>query len=91
MAPLEEKEAQIEEVTTVRGERELTVFNDDINTFDHVIDTLITICDHSPEQAEQCTWIIHHRGKCAVKMGEAEYLKPMRDAICDRGISAEVI
>ncbi|NJO03734.1 MAG: ATP-dependent Clp protease adaptor ClpS [Bacteroidia bacterium] len=71
-------------------ERELIVFNDDVNTFDHVINTLIDVCNHTPEQAEQCTWIIHYKGKCAVKHGSFEELKPMRDAICDRGISAEV-
>jgi ATP-dependent Clp protease adaptor protein ClpS len=71
-------------------ERELIVFNDDYNTFDHVIDTLIKICDHSPEQAEQCTLIIHYKGKCTVKHGSYEFLKPMREGICDRGISAEI-
>ncbi len=71
-------------------ERELIVFNDDYNTFDHVIDTLIKVCEHSPEQAEQCTLIIHYKGKCTVKYGSYEFLKPMREGICDRGISAEI-
>lgn len=86
------KELELLDVdVVVIEERALVVFNDDVNTFDHVIQTLIDVCDHSPEQAEQCTWIIHYKGKCTVKEGSFEKLKPMRDAICDRGISAEVI
>ena len=71
--------------------KDLVVFNDDYNTFDHVINTLIKVCKHTPEQAEQCTWIIHYKGKCAVKKGTFEELKPMRQGICDAGISAEII
>jgi ATP-dependent Clp protease adaptor protein ClpS len=70
---------------------ELVVFNDDFNTFEHVINTLIDICQHSPEQAEQCTLIIHYKGKCGVKSGEFEELASMRNAICKRGIQAEVM
>jgi ATP-dependent Clp protease adaptor protein ClpS len=70
---------------------ELMVFNDDVNTFEHVIETLIKVCKHAPEQAEQCTLIIHHKGKCIVKVGTFNELKPMRQAICDRGISAEIL
>jgi len=46
---------------------EIIVYNDDVNTFDHVIETLIRVCDHTPEQAEQCSLIIHYNGKCTVK------------------------
>lgn len=84
----------LEEVLTaekVSDEKQLIVFNDDFNTFDHVIKTLIDICKHHPQQAEQCTWIIHYKGKCSVKEGEFDKLVPMRNAICDRGISAEVL
>ena len=70
---------------------DLVVFNDDFNTFAHVIDTLIKVCKHTPEQAEQCTWIIHYRGKCAVKTGTFEFLKPMREAICEAGIDARIL
>ncbi|WP_338868234.1 ATP-dependent Clp protease adaptor ClpS [Spirosoma sp. SC4-14] len=69
----------------------LVVFNDDVNTFDHVIDTLIDVCHHTPEQAEQCTLLIHYKGKCTVKNGSWEELVPMRNEICRRGISAEVL
>ncbi|MEM9674368.1 MAG: ATP-dependent Clp protease adaptor ClpS [Cyclobacteriaceae bacterium] len=70
--------------------RDLVVINDDYNTFDHVINTLIRVCKHTPEQAEQCTLIIHYKGKCAVKKGTFEELKPMLDAIHDVGIGAEI-
>ena len=69
----------------------LVVFNDDVNTFEHVIDTLIDVCEHTQEQAEQCTLLIHYKGKCAVKNGSWEELVPMRNEICRRGISAEVL
>jgi ATP-dependent Clp protease adaptor protein ClpS len=74
------------DVTTYK----LILHNDEINTFDWVIDTLVDICKHSHEQAEQCSYIIHHKGKYAVKHGSYERLKPMKDAIIDRGISATI-
>ncbi len=70
---------------------DLIVFNDDFNTFEHVIDTLIKVCNHSVEQAEQCTWIIHYKGKCAVKTGSFDFLKPMKEAICEAGIDAKIV
>jgi ATP-dependent Clp protease adaptor protein ClpS len=70
---------------------DLIVFNDDFNTFEHVIDTLIKVCNHSVEQAEQCTWIIHYKGKCAVKTGSFDFLKPMKEAICEAGIDAKIL
>ena len=68
----------------------LVLHNDDVNTFDWVIDALVEICRHSIEQAEQCSYIIHHKGKYAVKHGSLESLKPMKDAIIDRGINATI-
>ena len=70
---------------------DLVVFNDDFNTFEHVIETLIKVCKHTPEQAEQCTVIIHHKGKCAVKKGSFDFLTPMRNAICEAGIDARIL
>lgn len=70
---------------------DLVVYNDDVNTFDHVITTLMDVCEHTPEQAEQCTLIIHFKGKCTVKSGSFDDLAPKRNAICGRGISAEVL
>jgi ATP-dependent Clp protease adaptor protein ClpS len=70
--------------------KNLVVYNDDFNTFNHVIATLIKVCRHSPEQAEQCTWIIHYKGKCSVKTGSFEELKPMKEAILGAGIDAKI-
>jgi ATP-dependent Clp protease adaptor protein ClpS len=70
--------------------RELIIYNDDYNTFDFVIESLIEICKHDVLQAEQCTYIVHYNGKCAVKNGTYEILNPMRIALCDRGLSAVV-
>ena len=66
------------------------MWNDEVNTFEWVIETLIAVCDQSPEQAEQCAWIIHTKGKYAVKNGSYDDLKPLCDAITDRGIGATV-
>ncbi|MBK8290260.1 MAG: ATP-dependent Clp protease adaptor ClpS [Flammeovirgaceae bacterium] len=88
----QEKELQETlEVIEVIDVNNLVVFNDDFNTFDHVIQTLIKVCKHTPEQAEQCTWLIHYKGKCAVRSGPVEELKPMRQAICDAGIDARIL
>lgn len=69
---------------------QLIVWNDEVNTFDWVIETLIEICGHTPEQAEQCAYIIHFNGKYAVKNGSYDDLKPKCDAITERGINATV-
>lgn len=71
-------------------ERELVLFNDDHNTFDHVINTLVRVCDHTPIQAEQCSLIVHYNGKCTVKSGSLEDLKPMCSGLLDAGLSAEI-
>ncbi|MCU0418883.1 MAG: ATP-dependent Clp protease adaptor ClpS [Cyclobacteriaceae bacterium] len=71
--------------------RDLVVYNDDFNTFDHVIATLIRVCKHTPEQAEQCTWLIHYKGKCTVKTGSWDELKPMQEGICQAGIDAKIV
>ena len=68
----------------------LIIWNDDVNTFDWVIETLIDVCGHTHEQAEQCAYIIHYHGKYAVKQGDYDTLKPMREAIVDRGINATI-
>jgi ATP-dependent Clp protease adaptor protein ClpS len=68
----------------------LIIWNDDVNTFEWVIETLVDICGHSNEQAEQCAYLIHFKGKYAVKEGEYDILKPMCDEITERGISATI-
>jgi ATP-dependent Clp protease adaptor protein ClpS len=87
----EEILTEVMEVIDVADVKDLVVFNDDFNTFEHVIDTLIRVCKHTPEQAEQCTWLIHYKGKCAVKSGAYEELNPMREAICEAGIDAKIL
>jgi ATP-dependent Clp protease adaptor protein ClpS len=68
----------------------LVVWNDEVNTFEWVIETLMEVCGHSYEQAEQCSYIIHFSGKYAVKNGQYDELKPQCDAITERGINATV-
>jgi ATP-dependent Clp protease adaptor protein ClpS len=84
--PLEEDEVDV----AVEGPYQLIVWNDDINTFDWVIETLVEVCGHSYEQAEQCAFIIHYKGKYAVKQGSYEELEPMCTAITDRSINATI-
>ena len=89
--PLYEREVAVEVLEEDIDVKDLVVFNDDFNTFEHVIHTLIRVCKHSPEQAEQCTLLIHFKGKCAVKTGLFEELKPMKDSICEAGIDAKIL
>ncbi|SHG16248.1 ATP-dependent Clp protease adaptor ClpS [Flagellimonas flava] len=70
---------------------EIVLFNDDVNTFDHVIETLISVCEHTPEQAEQCSLIVHYNGKCTVKTGEYDDLKPRCTRLLQAGLSAEIV
>ncbi|MEP2934854.1 MAG: ATP-dependent Clp protease adaptor ClpS [Gilvibacter sp.] len=69
---------------------EIVLFNDEVNTFDHVIETLIYACDHTAEQAEQCSLIVHYKGKCIVKTGSYEDLKPRCTMLLEAGLSAEI-
>jgi ATP-dependent Clp protease adaptor protein ClpS len=86
----EKKELAILEEVIDIDQNDLVVYNDDFNTFDHVINTLIKVCKHTVEQAEQCTYIIHYKGKCAVKKGTFTELRPMKDSICEAGIDAKI-
>ena len=70
---------------------EIVLFNDDINTFDFVIDSLIDVCDHTLEQAEQCAILVHYKGKCSVKSGEYTKLKPKCTRLLSLGLSAKII
>ena len=86
--PLQEEDIAV--LTDLTPTSQLIVWNDDVNTFDWVITTLIEICGHTQEQAEQCAYLIHFKGKYAVKKGEFDQLKPLCDAILDRGINATI-
>jgi ATP-dependent Clp protease adaptor protein ClpS len=68
----------------------LIVWNDDVNTFDWVIESLVDVCQHEPTQAEQCALIIHHKGKCGVKKGSFDDLRPKAEALIGRGIQATI-
>jgi ATP-dependent Clp protease adaptor protein ClpS len=89
--PQEQVLTDLLEAIEITDVKDLMVYNDDFNTFEHVIATLIRVCKHTSEQAEQCTILIHHKGKCAVKNGSYEELDPMREAICDAGIDAKIV
>ena len=85
---------QIKEDTDVAeikvNEHQIVLFNDDVNTFDHVVETLIRVCGHTLEQAEQCSIIVHYKGKCTVKTGSYEELKPRCTQLLQADLSAEI-
>ncbi|PZR22970.1 MAG: hypothetical protein DI539_04100 [Flavobacterium psychrophilum] len=88
------REKVLEEVLVeeaIGNNNEIVLYNDDVNTFDHVIDTLIRVCKHTAEQAEQCSLIVHYNGKCTVKTGELKELKPQCTQLLEAGLSAEII
>ena len=82
------EEVKIEEL--LGNQNTIVLFNDDVNTFDHVIETLVKVCNHEALQAEQCALLVHYKGKCDVKSGEIKELVPMCSALLDAGLSAEI-
>ena len=91
MATIEKTQQETSVLEAVDINNEIVLFNDDVNTFDFVIDSLISICEHTDEQAHQCTLIIHYKGKCIVKTGELSDLKPRCSKLLELGLSAEII
>jgi ATP-dependent Clp protease adaptor protein ClpS len=88
------KEKIQEEVDVLEQEthqHEIVLHNDDVNTFDHVIDSLIAVCEHTLEQAEQCAILVHYKGKCSVKSGEYKDLEPRCSKLLQLGLSAELL
>ncbi|NNF01399.1 MAG: ATP-dependent Clp protease adaptor ClpS [Bacteroidia bacterium] len=81
-----------EELVDVKAKEEntLVLFNDDVNTFDFVIESLVEVCNHDRVQAEQCSIIVHYKGKCSVQSGTFAQLEPMCTALHDRGLSASI-
>lgn len=75
MSTKEKVREKVREKEAAVFNNEIIMYNDDVNTFDHVIDTLMRVCDHTAEQAEQCSLIVHYNGKCTVKTGPIEKLK----------------
>lgn len=87
-----EKVKEVAKVSQVDDNfNEIVLFNDDINTFDHVIETLVASCDHSYAQAEQCSILVHYKGKCTVKTGPYSDLEPRCSKLLQAGLSAEII
>ena len=91
MATIEKTKRQTETKAAVGVNNEIVLYNDDVNTFDHVIDTLILVCNHTAEQAEQCAILVHYKGKCTVKTGSYDELEPQCTALLQAGLSAEII
>ncbi len=86
---IQEQEAVLNAIEAV-SEFELILYNDDYNTFEHVINCLVKYCNHEVTQAEQCAWIVHTKGKCSIKYGEYSILEPLCTALCDNGLSAQI-
>ncbi|HIC31142.1 MULTISPECIES: ATP-dependent Clp protease adaptor ClpS [unclassified Mesoflavibacter] len=91
MSTKEKIQEQFEVDTLEKNNNEIVLYNDDVNTFDHVINTLMYACDHTPEQAEQCSILVHYKGKCTVKTGDYDDLKPRCSMLLDAGLSAEIV
>ncbi|SDX36313.1 ATP-dependent Clp protease adaptor protein ClpS [Lutibacter oricola] len=91
MSPERKIQEEVDVAEQESNLNEIVLFNDDVNTFDFVIDSLIDICEHTLEQAEQCTILVHYKGKCTVKTGEYKELEPKCTALLSRGLSAEII
>ncbi|MFY9308368.1 MAG: ATP-dependent Clp protease adaptor ClpS [Bacteroidia bacterium] len=83
-------EVLIELEEEIVADKQIILYNDDFNTFDFVIEALINVCKHDPIQAEQCTFLVHYKGKCAVKKGSYEELEPMCTALLERNLTAEI-
>jgi len=90
MSEMNQTQVQVVVEEKVVDLKDLILYNDDVNTFDHVIDQLVKYCEHSMIQAEQCAWIVHNNGKCQVKRGEFDALKPLCEALLDQGLSAVI-
>lgn len=88
----QEKTKEVPEIATLEDNpHEIILYNDDVNTFDHVINVLIAACEHTAEQAEQCAYIVHYKGKCTVKTGSYEDLQPRCGKLLEEGLSAEIV
>jgi ATP-dependent Clp protease adaptor protein ClpS len=83
---------ELDECYGVDGDEEnsLILHNDDIHSFEFVIESLIVVCKHTAEQAQQCTYLVHYKGKCDVKRGSIDFLRPMRNELVERGLNATI-
>ena len=85
-----ESDLEVELEELLIADKQIVVYNDSFNTFDFVIESLMKVCKHDAVQAEQCTYLVHHKGKCSVKKGSYQLLEPMCTALLERGITAEI-
>lgn len=91
MATIEKTQVETSVLEAVGVNHEIVLYNDDVNTFDHVIETLIRVCKHDELQAEQCALLVHYKGKCTVKTGSLDELKPQCTQLLEAGLSAEIV
>ena len=87
----EQEDVDVLEEELLENEKTLLLINDDVNTFEYVIETLMKVCHHSREQAETCAWITHYRGKCAVMHGSFEELKPYYDILLAHQLTVKMV
>jgi ATP-dependent Clp protease adaptor protein ClpS len=91
MSTIEKIQEEVSVLEQVGINHEIILYNDDVNTFDHVIDTLIRVCHHDELQAEQCALLVHYKGQCAVKTGSFDELQPQCSSLLEAGLSAEIV
>ena len=91
MSTIEKIQEEVSVAEAVDQNNQIILYNDDVNTFDHVIETLISVCEHTAIQAEQCAILVHYKGKCTVKTGSLEELKPQCSSLLEAGLSAELV
>ena len=91
MSTKEKKQEEVDVAEKEANEHQIVLYNDDVNTFDHVINMLIQVCEHSAEQAEQCSIIVHYKGKCTVKTGSYDDLKPRCTKLLQADLNAEIV
>ncbi len=91
MSNQEQYQEELDILTEESPAHEIILYNDDVNTFDHVINTLIYACDHEENQAHQCALLVHYKGKCSVKSGDYKDLEPRCSKLLQAGLSAEII
>ncbi|MBT0533179.1 ATP-dependent Clp protease adaptor ClpS [Riemerella anatipestifer] len=89
--PNKENEEEVSVLSSTEAKHKLVLHNDDFNTFDFVIESLMEVCAHTLEQVEQCTFLVHYKGKCTVKTGNLELIEPMHKKLLLRGLSSEII
>ncbi len=90
MSPKEKKSPVVDYDQEVEETHSLVLFNDDVNTFEFVIETLIDVCEHDHLQAENCAWLTHYKGRCAVKKGPLDDIKPRYEEMTNRRLTVEI-